>query len=518
LTEQEEQALRRQYIKSNLKRGAGSMTYAARSLAKDPASPLREPTREAILRERSSKHTLPTAVRRACRATDGAVELYRDSDSIALGGIYAPGQLRMVREPDGSLRRLRPGERWSVDDASVNFCVCVPWPWGGDKCSERWGVRVGRYQLLACLDDAEDFCPGWSYTMRGRDSYRAEDVVAMLAGVMRLAYQPELLVVEGGAWQAARTLEFLRAAGIRTVDAKGRPHSKLIESWFNRLWTVLSTRTDGQIGRYRGEMDRENELWMRCQAGSLDPRRVFPSIEQAMDAMTWGIGYLNAERIESKEYGKWVPQEMHEAGLAAVPRPALAGGLEYLAARERHMRTVRRHGMAAAAALSPLGFSRTYVFGGDELLPWNGARVWLHFDPFVHPVAAVVTLAQDYRDTAAGTVISRSLACLNAAPALLEDEAGQFQVRYADGLAEAARAKRLANAVVRRELRAVGLDGRRVAAESTISAPELAETQAGIGSIESPPPVYRATRAELREQIDVEELERFEEAGAMRIA
>jgi hypothetical protein len=143
--------------------------------------------------------------------------------------------------------------------------------------------------------------------------------------------------------------------------------------------------------------------------------------------------------------------------------------------------------MVGATALSPLGFPRPYVFGGDALLPWNVARAWLHFDPFVAPVAATVTLAAPFRDTPAGTVISRCVPCLNAAPHVIRDEAGLYQVRFADGLAAATQAKRLATAVVRRELRALGLDGRRVAAEASVSAPDWAERQAAIGTPAAPP-------------------------------
>jgi hypothetical protein len=473
LEQAEADHMRKVYIKSNLREGAGSMTYAARSAALDPDSPLKPETRRAILKPRASKHSLPVPVRRACRAMDSTVSIYRDPRELNLNGIYAPGSMRTVRDAEGNLRRLRPGERWSCDDASINFMVCVPWPWGGDPCSEKFGVRVGRYQLLACIDDATDFCTGFSYVMRGRDSYRADDVVSMLAGNMRLGYLPAELVVEGGAWQSDRALEFLRLSGVKPLDAKGRPRMKLIESWFNRLWTPLSEKSSGQIGRFRGEMKRENDILMQCRRGTLDPRRAFPMLEVALDAVQWGVAYLNQEPVESREYGRWIPQEAHASGLAAAPRPRLEADLSYLAARERHERTIRRGGMVCASALSPLGEIRPYTFAGDQLQPFDGAKVWVHFDPFEAPVRATVSLAAPFRDHPAGKIIASTLHCINAAPEVLRDElSGHWQIRFADGIAEAARAKRLAAAAVRRELRATGLDGRRVAAESTISAPE----------------------------------------------
>lgn len=170
--------------------------------------------------------------------------------------------------------------------------------------------------------------------------------------------------------------------------------------------------------------------------------------------------------------------------------------------------------MVGATALSPLGFPRPYAFGGESLVEWDGARVWVHFDPFEAPVRAAVTLAEPYRDTPAGTILARGLPCLNAAAEVLRDEAGAWQVRWADGLAEAAAAKRLANSAVRRELRALGLDGKRVAAESEVSAPGVGNRVAGIGTTERPPEVD-AFREARRTEVDVAELERFEaeEAG-----
>lgn len=57
------------------------------------------------------------------------------------------------------------------DDASVNVGVVVPWTRGGDKCSDRFGVRVARFQLLLGIDCATDFVCGYGYVMRGNDAY-----------------------------------------------------------------------------------------------------------------------------------------------------------------------------------------------------------------------------------------------------------------------------------------------------------------------------------------------------------
>ena len=126
----------------------GSMTLSARWAAKDEASPLTQTTRDAILKPRASKHILPVDVKRCLRASAAEVSRYRDPKSGQNDGIYTPGWLRM--STDGT-RRLVPGERQVWDDGSVNVGVVVPWTRGGDKCSERWGVRVARFQLLAAI-------------------------------------------------------------------------------------------------------------------------------------------------------------------------------------------------------------------------------------------------------------------------------------------------------------------------------------------------------------------------------
>ena len=48
----------------------------------------------------------------------------------------------------------------------------------------------------------------------------------------------------------SRTKDFLAASGVQLISAKGRPNQKLVEGWFNRLWTVLSWRC--RVGMWGG--------------------------------------------------------------------------------------------------------------------------------------------------------------------------------------------------------------------------------------------------------------------------
>jgi len=373
--------VKRLYIRSNRASGAGSAALAWRMAAKDPSSPLTDAERAAIL-GRADK-SVPKSARDALRDVSGAVfDRYRDPKSGHAGeGIMAPGWLRMLE--DGS-RRLRPGERQVWDDASVNVGVCVPWSRGGDPCSERYGVRVARFQLLAGIDCATDFCVGTAYVMRPSDGYRAEDVVRAMHGAWRMqGFAPDACVLEGGSWQASRTLEFLEAAGVRAVSAKGRPNQKLVEGWFGRLWTVMSVELPprGQVGRFRGEMARETRDWAAVREGRRDPRGLFPDLREFLRALDRSVAYLNADKICSREYGTWVPAERWEA--EASKGHALPGWLDRFAPPVRETRTVRRGGVVSVTAECPFGWEHEYVFALPDgwALP-DGARVTVAFDPW----------------------------------------------------------------------------------------------------------------------------------------
>ncbi len=402
--------LRARYLRTNRAAGCGSKTQAARSLAREGA--LSPEVCEAILRPRSSKHLLPTAVREALAVPTAMVERYRDGRAGQNDGIYAPGWLRM-RE-DGS-RRLLPGERQVWDDASVNVGVVVPWPRGGDKCSERFGVRVARFQLLLGLDCATDHVAGYAFVCRPSDAYGAGDVVRALHGVWsRNGYAPAEVVLEGGAWQAERTLRFLECAGVRRISAKGRPNQKLVEGFFNRLWTTMSWKLppSGQVGRFRGEMKRETALFLAAQAGRLDPRTVFPSYEVFHAALAESIDYLEDEWIESRQFGRWRPLEAYRAANAAGNGVEMPADLWRHALPEEAEATVRRGGMVHARATSPHGTVCDYDFAWESGFEAEGRRVRVRFDPWNIGAGGVV------EDAATGRVLAEGVPCLSPVPCL----------------------------------------------------------------------------------------------------
>ena len=457
--------LRAVYLKTNRAENTGSKRMAARLLAR--SGELSDDVSAAILKPRATK-ALPKCLRDAMHVAPALFQHHRSPKEAALDGFYIPGALRMVRDADG-LRRLHPGERQSWDDATINFGVVVPWPWGGDPCADRFGVKLGRFQLLTCVDDASDFCPGYSYVIREQQSYRAEDTVAAQFRLCRDQYAPNKFMLEGGAWQSKRAKDFYQAAGIGVEDATGRPHLKLIESWFNRLWTVLSMRA-GQVGRYRGEMERENKQYLAARQGRLDPREHFPALEDALRDIDFAIAYLNAEQVESKKYGRWVPQKLHADGLAAFPRPRLDRGLFYHAAPIVERRLVRRN-MVGVTCPSPFGGSFPYHFATDALYDFEGCYVRVYFDPFDSPLAATIVLDHEHHGLPRGHVIAHQAPCLEDAPEVMRLLAGLNVEINSNGLETAIAMRKQIHGAIRREYRALGFGGHDIAHTSEARTP-----------------------------------------------
>lgn len=431
LAEDEKSLLRRVYLQSNRAERSGSMTMAARIAARDPDNCLRPETRAAILAERCSKHHLPAEVRRAMReVAPTVVARYRDPREGQNNGIYVPGWLRRDEETG---RLLLPGERQVWDDASVNVAVAVPWAGRGDKAGDRWGWRAARYQLLAGIDCATDFFCGFGYVMRTSDGYRACDVANVMHRVWRQqGYMPKKVVLEGGSWQARTTVDFLKTAGVGIVDAKGRPNQKLVENYFNRLWTALSIFLPGygQIGRYRGEMRRENLNWMKVLSGSADPRQCFPTLKTFLAALNKAVEYLRWERVESKIYGTWSPQDLYQGAEANGLK--LVDGLERYALPVVARRQLRRGGMVFVTAETQMeGLRHEYAFATRDGWRFDGAPVTVRFDPATAAErGAVIELAAAWRDMRAGTVVDAAAPCVSAPPDFLSPS-GIFDLRGA---------------------------------------------------------------------------------------
>lgn len=453
-TPEEARKLKAAYVKSNRCRGKGSMTLAARMLAQtDPE--IRPELKEAILKPRASKHILTSVIKREMHVSTHVVNFHRSPRDLSLSLGDVPGQLRM--HPSGRL--LRAGERESWDDATINFVVCVPWPWKGehgqDKCAERYGVRLGRFQLLCGVDDASQYCPSFTFTIRPHESYRAADLVAACGRTWRDGHAPLRTIWERAIWESHQSTEFLRQVGVE-VDRAHSPHTKLVESFWNRLWSPLSLISGGQIGRYRGEMERENKLLVACKKGHQDPREIFPMLNVAMDSIEQAIRYLNHEPIESKTYGTWVPSERYARDLAEHPRPALDPGM-FWAWAPVQKEWIVRGGLVGGKIPSQVGFSFPYKFADPALLELEGVRVRVFFDPHDASQRAGIVLADNHRGRKAGTVITDRAVLISDVPTATEQAATLAAGRTFGGFDRAIKARNEYAALVRSEYRYLGI-------------------------------------------------------------
>ncbi len=364
-------------------------------------------------------------------------------------------------------------------------------------------MKVGRFQLLAGLDDASNYCPGFSYVIRGKESYRGADATGAMLRCWRADVQPDQVVVEGGVWQSERAAEFYRMAGVQFVSAKGRPNAKLIESYWHDLWTVLSVLADGQIGRWRGEMERENAVLTRVRAGSEDPRKHFPMLDVALRTMQEGLVLKNEKPIRSPEYGTWMPVERYRSDLAQYPRAALDPSISWLLAPARETRKVFR-GIIRASVECPLGGSMPYHFVHHSLFEYEGADVTIYFDPWASPITdAVVVLAAPFRGIQAGVIITRHAECIDDAPVIGQAVEG-FDISFdMTGLTRALAAKKRYLQAARMEFRALSLDGKIRASESEVRGPDgnLARMEVG-NCVENKPAL--AARANVSKPADPE--------------
>ena len=461
-TAAERKGLRNTYVRSNRAKNKGSKTTAARRFAMTPeCSP---EGRAAILKPRSSKHTLTSIVRRSMDMPDAVTSFHRSPTQTALGMAQRTGSMRVKYEvgPEGHLveRRLIGGERQSWDDGSINQVCTIPWPLGGCKCSDTFGVKVGRFQTLLGIDDASDFCPGFSFIIRAQASYRAVDIAAAMSRVWADDVRPEHLILERGIWESNRAKRFYEQTGVRT-EFVHTPNQKLVENYWNRLWTQMSL-SDGQIGRYRGEMERENDLLTKCLSGSTDPRKHFPTLESVLNTIESSIVYLNECPVESPRYGTWIPRDRYRDDLAENPRPTLARELGWMLAPEQRVWKVRKNGVGGGAVPCPLGPSIPYYFACEGLWDYIGAEVVCYFDPYLNPVRATIVLNQAHKGRAKGTIISTKADVIVDVP-MLSRLAESWSLANPDGqpLERALRYRQAYFQAVRTEYRSIGFDGRR---------------------------------------------------------
>lgn len=438
--------LRAYVLRANIGRRRVSASGGCRLAALDADSGLSPALRAEILKRRADPSALPRPILAAVAevAAPAVVGRYRDARDGLNNGLYLPGYLRSPE--DAIHRRFRPLERTVWDDGSCNFLLTVPWERGGDRCSDRYHVRLVRGQFLACVDSGSGCCLHYSFVVRERDSYTSGDVCAALAAAWKAHGVPDGTVMEGGSWQAARTSELCRRAGTEVVSAKGRPIQKLVERFFGGLWTIhAGLMPDGHIGRFRGETWRESKEAMACREGRLDPRGIFPSLPAFLAGLDKAVDIANRTEISSRTYGRWVPSERYASEEPAGHR--LPEGLERLALPVIETRTVRRGGMVSVRAANAAGVDWDFAFAVADGHRWEGARVSVAFDPRFPERGADVRLAG--KQAAGPDYLLIDPAATSMGPAPVLDACGPaFALRWFDSRDQGREAKARARAAV----------------------------------------------------------------------
>lgn len=324
---------------------------------------------------------LPAAAREVLGAAKGLVTAKRGgAKDLRLKGPYQQGGMRTHWAED---RRLYAGESYSVDDLTRNVACWIPWTHGGCKCSEKYGVRLGRWQTLVVVDDATFAVVAVSSVFRYADSYRGGDVASLIyqteheVGMAGFEKEDSRWVIEGGVWQSKHALV---ALGERYYSAKGRPMQKLIERWFGAVQTIDAV-WNRDLGRQRGEILENNKLWLACRAGKQDPRDHFPGFQDGQKTLRHAITYMNEREVRSDLYGRWVPQERWERDVEKNPLVTRPAEDSWVMMPERRELTVNRAGQVQCAVIMEDGQSRSLVWNAPFLYQHLGTKIDLYFDP-----------------------------------------------------------------------------------------------------------------------------------------
>jgi hypothetical protein len=371
LTEAELQTLAALYLKTNRTKDDGSMQAACKVFALDPQT--REEVRTGIL-SALEKGRLPRWAIRACkRITREHFAAKRNPSSLASN--HFSGRRGAFASDKRERRRAVES-----DDGTLNFVATIPWPHGGDPCSDKYGVKLGRWQFLPALEAGwSNFYLGYALVARPQSVYTQEDIRAMIKMVVKAHGLPDAFRFERGTWESNSVVDLLKRLGVDLQTVWQSNQKPYVEGGFSPLWTYLSL-IDGQVGRFRGEMEKENLLIEKVRAGRLDPRGVFPDLQRCTKALDGALAMRNSDRISSPIYGAWIPEVRYRDHKAERPWRAMPAELEYLFAPLVKEWTVAKGTVGNAVTLAD-GIKAPFYFSHDDLWRMNGEKVRVYFDP-----------------------------------------------------------------------------------------------------------------------------------------
>ena len=412
------------YLLTNRTRYGGSIPEAIRRTISLPACPSALTTRlckklglkslpecptqlrQTILqRQKEGKSLLPESITRQIAVYAPFVKQFRNPTDANLDYINAPGTMMWNRENNATgddYRFIRAGDIFESDDATINFPMCIPWEIGGCPCSEKFGVKVGRFQWLVDIDAGSRFIPAFIYSARPRSSYRAEDITTLIRASAQQHGIPRARRMERGAWESHLVKNVVRLMGTHQITVHS-PHNKpFIEGLFNVLWTKLAVHfPEAQVGRFMGENEEACRLLTAAQAGHQDPRKTFPMLNDGLAAMAEAIHEKNETPIHSDNYGTWIPVERWHQHLQENPLQPLDTANDWIFSPLVREWTVNGNLVGGKVPLME-GLSVPYDFSAPWLIQYHGARVKAYFDPMAPQCFATICLAQNWGTHKAG--------------------------------------------------------------------------------------------------------------------
>lgn len=405
LRDDEVATVRRFLLATNFHSTSGSTPHALRLAAREAA--IRPELADMIAQRLAAGATpLPPAAMAQLRLSETVVRAHRSPRNAWLDYVSSPGSLQMTVDADtGRERLVQPGERWTIDDGSINLLAVVPdLERPGDKCWTRWGVAVGRFQLLLVVDHRTRFIVGWSFTARPRDSYRAEDIVATLGNAVREHGAPREIVLEHGVSAAGLVTATLETLGVQILRADS-PHQKVVESVFHSLWTRLST-LPGQVGRFRGEEEAAARMLQRIRSGAMDPRGRLIELPALLAAIRDAVADLNASTCNSERCGTWTPAGLWSQESASWLRRFRPEDDWMFAPHVSAPIKVRGNRVETSWQPMP-GWTVKLVFGADWLLTYHGVRVTIRYNAHAPECEATAILAEDVGTRRRGEILGR---------------------------------------------------------------------------------------------------------------
>lgn len=370
---------------------------------------------EIVAREKAGKDMLPESITKQIPSNKAVTRQYRNPKGASLDYVNAPGTAMWLTAPNGERVFIRPGMVVEGDDATINFPCVIPWEIGGCDCSEKFRVKVGRFQWLVFIDVGSRMVLGFSYTARPKSSYRAEDITSAMKGVVKQHGIPDFFRLERGSWESNLVKNAVKNMGSQLWTVFS-PHSKpFIEGLFNSLWAKLSVWfPDSEVGRFRGENERASKLLTACQAGHQDPRKYFPPLQAVLEAFHAVIAEHNAHIIRSQNYGKWIPQDRWNAEMDL--RKSEGREMRRLDPANDWMFTpfvrewsVRGNTVGGQVKIMDGMPSVPFQFSAPFLPRFAGVKVRAYFDPSEPRCAAKIALAQPYENLRVGSLLGDAL-------------------------------------------------------------------------------------------------------------